>query len=207
MAIDRLRWRRGDGSAVVRGWVWIYTLGLPGAMRGRRRLEVAGDLADEALDAVRRGSTAGLRRRRLFRWALGLPDDVLWRVTDARDAARRYRTDEAWTPPNRWSLSLLAMVAIGTSGGFALVAVPYVVGPTEPALWPGWGPAGFLIAAGIELIAIVVAVPWPRRGVVLATLGACIGFAATPWLWGCWAMCVLAVSVRWYQARLDGRTS
>ncbi len=88
MTTSRLLGRRGDGSAVVRGWVAVYTLGLPAAIGARRRSEVAGDLADETVDAVRRGETADLRRRRLVRWFAGIPDDLTWRFVDAPELAR-----------------------------------------------------------------------------------------------------------------------
>jgi hypothetical protein len=199
MATSRLLGRRGDGSAVVRGWVAIYTLGLPRPMRERRRDEIAGHLADEATDAVRRGEVARLRGRRLWRWVLGIPDDVIWRLTDARAMAARYARP-GWVPLSRWTAVLLAVVAIGAAGGFALVAVPYFSGPSDPAVWAGWGPTGFLIGTALILVGLVAAVPWPRAGAALALFGVGVGLPAAPWLWGCWGMVVIAVGMRWHQA-------
>ena len=79
MTTSRLLGRRGDGSAAVSGWVRLYTLGLPPAMRERRRSEVAGDLADETVDAIRRGERRGLLYQRMMRLALGIPADLSWR--------------------------------------------------------------------------------------------------------------------------------
>lgn len=203
MATSRLLGRRGDGSAVVNGWVAIYTLGLPGAMRARRRDELAAHLLDEGIDAVRRGEVAGLRRRRLIRWFLGIPDDVLWRLTDARAMAQRYPSSP-WTPLSRWTSLLLATVALGAGGGFVIVASALIDGGIAAGTWPAPGPQGFLLACLAALMGIVASVPWPRAGLSLAVVGVIIGTLTAPWLWGCWGMALIAVGLRWHQSRSDG---
>lgn len=209
MTTSRLQGRRGDGSAVVRGWVAVYTLGLPSAVGARRRDEVAGDLADETLDAVRRGETADLRRRRLVRWALGIPDDLLWQFTVAPHLTRLWRTSvgpEAWAPLTRISLALLAMSAVGAGGALAIVLGGMLSGQATAETWLGWGPYGFMVACGLVLVAVLLAVPWPRRGLGVGTIGFVLGMAAAPWLWGCWCLAVIALVVRWYQADETRRT-
>jgi hypothetical protein len=199
---SRLQGRRGDGSAVVNGWVAIYTLGLPAALRARRRGEIAAHLADESVDAVRRHEVTGLRRRRIARWLLGIPDDLTWRLTDARALAARYQRPD-WVPLSRWSAVLLAIVAIGGAGAFVLVAIPFLGGTLPAGAWPGVGPAGFLMAVAVILAGVTIAVPWPRAGAGLVTAGSLIGLAVAPWLWGCWGMALIAGGLRWYQAATD----
>jgi hypothetical protein len=206
MTASRLGGRRGDGAAVVRGWVAFYTLGLPAEIRGRRRAEVAGDLADETLDAVRRGATGDLRQRRLVRLLLGIRDDLAWRVVDARSMARASRSaslPSQWTPTSKVSLTLLAIVAIGAGGALGIVLVPWLDGSARPDGWLGWGPYGFIVACAIVLGSVLLAVPWPSRGLRLGIGGVVLGMAAAPWLWGCWMLALIALAVRWRQSNME----
>ena len=148
MRIPRPAWRRDDGAAVVRGWVATYTFGLPVEMRRRRRDEVAADLADEALDAVRRREQGTLIRRRMTRLVRGIPADLAWRVLDAPERARDYRVAAMWTPLSRWSLALIAVVAIGTIGALTIVTIPIVTGAAPSSTWSGWGRSASGSAAG-----------------------------------------------------------
>lgn len=199
MRIRRPGWRRDDGAAVVRGWVATYTFGLPVEMRRRRRDEVAADLADEALDAIRRREQGTLVRRRLTRLVLGIPADLAWRLFDAPARARDDRVAAIWAPLSRWSLALIAIVAVGTTGALMIVTIPIVTGVAPSNTWTGWGPVGFGIGCGAVLAGILGSVVWPRRGAALVIPGAVVGFAAAPMLWGCWLLTVIAVIVRWYE--------
>jgi hypothetical protein len=185
---------------VVRGWVAVYTLGLPRAMRARRRDEIAADLADERADAIRRGRQRELFSRRLRLLVAGVPDDLVWRFFDAPAMAGPYRTPTAWVPLSRWSFLLLAVVAIGAAGALAIVSVPMLTERAGTVAWPGIGPAGFALGCLAILTGIPLSVPWPRRGAVVATVGSVVGLLAAPWLWGCWFLALIAVGVRWYQA-------
>lgn len=203
MVASRRSWRRRDGSAAVRGWVAMYTLGLPRAMRERRRDEVTGDLADENLDAVRRGELAGLRRRRLIRWLLGVPADLSWRFLDAPPAAQAIRARLPaidWVPLTRWSMALVALSAIGSAGALVVIGIPLATGQARPEWWPGLGPTGFLIGCTAVLVGVITCVPWPRRGAMIVVAGALVGFVTAPWLWGCWFVAVAAAALRAYQA-------
>ncbi len=71
--------------SVVRGWVWLYTLGLPLEMRNARRAEIASDLWDQtnALGVHGPGAT-GDKSSILLRCLRGIPADLLWRFVEAR---------------------------------------------------------------------------------------------------------------------------
>ncbi len=199
MATSRLHGRRGDGSAVVLGWVAVYTLGLPTAMRARRREDIAAFLVDEALDAVRHGEGRKLRRRRLGRWLFGIPDDLAWRLVDAPAMAADLRLPAPWVPLNLWTSLLLAIVAVVATGAFAIVASDLLWGTADPAHWPGWGPLGFIISCLGIMLAVGLAVPWPNRAMMIVVPSVVLGMVAAPWLWGCWALSAFAVTARWIQ--------
>ena len=48
---------------------------------------------------------------------------------------------------------------------------------------------------------ILAAIPWPRLGAAIVAIGAVIGFAVAPWLWGCFGLALLVVGLRWVEAR------
>jgi hypothetical protein len=203
MSTARLLGRRGDGSAAVRGWVLFYTLGLPPEMRARRRSEVAGDLADETLDAIRRGERRGLFRQRLTRLVFGIPADLSWRLIDAPPVARQLYGPLPWVPLTRWTLALTTVVALIAGGGLAIVTLPVVTGQARPDLWPGWGPVGFAIGSLVVLGGVLASVFWPRLGAAVIVPGALIGLFAAPWLWGSWLLAVISGVARAYQADAD----
>lgn len=203
MTASRLLGRRGDGSAAVRGWVGLYTLGLPAPMRARRRAEVAGDLADETIDAIRHGHRSGLFRQRMIRLAMGIPADVSWRVIDAPSVARQRYGPTPWVPLTRWTLALVGVVAVISAGGLVIVTLPALTGQARPDLWPGWGPVGFAVGSLLVLGGILASVFWPRLGAVLVVPGALVGLLAAPWLWGGWLLAVIAGAARAYQAEVD----
>lgn len=197
---SRLLGRRGDGSAAVRGWVGFYTLGLPRPMRARRQAEVAGDLADETLDAIRHGDRSILFRQRLVRLLMGIPADLVWRFVDAPAAARQLYGPAPWVPLTRWTLALTGVVAMIAGGGLAIVTLPALAGQVRPDLWPGWGPIGFAIGSAVVLVGVLGSVFWPRLGALVIVPGALIGLFAAPWLWGSWLLAVIAGAARAYQA-------
>jgi hypothetical protein len=200
MMTSSLLGRRGDGSAAVRGWVGFYTLGLPRPMRERRQAEVAGDLADETLDAIRHGDRSILFRQRLVRLLYGIPSDLSWRFLVAPGVARQLYGPAPWVPLNRWTLALTGVVAMLAGGGLAIVTLPTLAGQVRPDLWPGWGPVGFAIGSAVVLGGVLGSVFWPRLGALVIVPGALIGLLAAPWLWGSWLMAVIAGAARAYQA-------
>ena len=170
-------------------------------MRTRRRDEVHADLADETLDAVRRGRQQTLFGQRMRRLVRGVPSDLAWRVIDAPMMARELAVSGEWVPPTRWSMALIVIVAIVSAGGLAIVTLPVLLGDARPDTWSGWGPIGFTIGSAGILIGVLLAILWPGRGVAIVVPSSLIGFLAAPWLWGGWLLALIAVGVRSYVAR------
>jgi hypothetical protein len=191
---------RDRSARLVRAWVTLYTTGLPWAIREDRRQEVASDLAEETMDAVRHGVARDLGRARVRRWLLGVPADIVWRIREAPLYARSATAPRLWVPTSRWSFALLAVVAIGTVGGLVLVGLPLLGGSLGTTTWAGNGPVLFCLAASGIVLGIPIAVPRPGLGAGITGLAAAIGWITTPALWGCWAMAVVAVAVRAYEA-------
>ena len=83
--------RQGDGALMmggyrlVRGWVWLYTLGLPFETRSARRTEIDSDVWEQTHAwAVHGSSTHGDPSGVLLRSLRGVPADLLWRLVEAR---------------------------------------------------------------------------------------------------------------------------
>jgi hypothetical protein len=189
---------RDHGAAAVRGWVELYTRGLPAELRDRRCEEVEADLADETLDAERSGSTGGLRAARWSRLIRGIPADVSWRLGDGRRAAPSPEKRRERMPASRLSLVLLAGVAILAGIGLVLSLQPLVTLGHDPDRWQSWGPYGFAAGATAVIVGSLVAVWRPVPGAVIALTGALVGALASPWLLMFWLLVPIAVAVRLY---------
>ncbi len=114
--------------------------------------------------------------------------------------AAELRIDRAWVPPTRWTLGLLAVAAIGSVGALIIVAAPLLAGSVVPGAWGTAGPAGFALACLGVALAIPAAIPAPRAGMAMVLIAAGFGLLVAPALAGCWALAVLAVGLRLYQA-------
>jgi hypothetical protein len=69
-------------SAAVRAWTRVYTVGMPELSRDVRRAEIESDLWEWQHDPDRPtgpGAAAGV----FLRLLMGMPDDLLWRMTHA----------------------------------------------------------------------------------------------------------------------------
>ena len=70
-------------NAVVRLWTRVYTAGLPPEARDARRAEIESDLWELEADADARGGLDPASHV-LARCLIGIPDDLTWRVEEAR---------------------------------------------------------------------------------------------------------------------------
>ena len=116
-------------SAVVRGWVDLYTRGLPADARAARRNEIADDLWCQHTEAAAAGRSARSLDADLFiRLLFGMPADVSWRL-----AYRRAPTPSSLETSSSMSTRTLGVLAI-VAGSFPglLGILPYAMGD---ALW------------------------------------------------------------------------
>lgn len=187
---------RDHGAAAVRGWVGLYTRGLPAELRDRRCEEVEADLADETLDAELFGSTGALTTARLSRLVRGIPADVSWRLGDARHEVRSQDKRREHMPASRLSLVLLAGVVILAGIGLVLTLQPLVTLGQDPDRWDSWGPYGLIVGTAAVIVGSLVAVWRPVPGAVIALTGALVGAFASPWLLMFWLLVPIAVAVR-----------
>ena len=114
-------------ATLVRGWVDLYTRGLPADLRDARRDEVADDLWCEQDEAAAAGRSARSLDADLFRrLVFGMPADVSWRL-----AYRRAPTAASLARSSSMSTRALGTLAImyGLSLGDP-------VGPVRPG-WAG----------------------------------------------------------------------
>ena len=64
-------------ASLVRSWTWLYTCGLPAAVRDARRAEIESDLWEFFHDPARVES-AGSAAHLVVRLLRGVPDDLIW---------------------------------------------------------------------------------------------------------------------------------
>jgi hypothetical protein len=76
--------------ALVRGWVGLYTRGMPAAVRAARRDEVDDDLWCQQQEAVALSRAAGSPSgEMLLRLLFGIPADISWRLSNRSRAEKR----------------------------------------------------------------------------------------------------------------------
>ena len=118
-------------AALVRGWVDLYTRGLPVDARRNRRDEIDDDMWCQAEDAAASGRTPGsFAGEMLMRLVLGVPADVSWRA-DQRHRARAGALSRKEISMNAPGTGLLAIIA---GLGWAIYPIPQgLVGRDWPA--------------------------------------------------------------------------
>ena len=147
--------------SIVRGWVWLYTLGLPLEMRKARRTEIDSDLWDQTHAWGLHGlSTSGDASSVLLRCLRGVPADLLWRFVEAR--THRISTQgksamQMFTMRSLMGISTIILMAVlvAATAAFTVQYDSYYNDPTRGdtsvsvALWP-WVILGSpLLGAGI----------------------------------------------------------
>jgi hypothetical protein len=174
-------------AGLVRGWVSMYTLGLPADARAARRDEIADDLWCEHAEAAAAGRSARSLDADLFlRLLLGIPADVSWRLAYRRSPTLPSPVN---SPMNTRTLGVLAIYAgaapallgilqyamgdvLWTSGVALVLAFGSIFAFPAAALGLAWrfsdhiGPPGaigaILVTLGIALIILA-----PTASVVL----------------------------------------
>jgi hypothetical protein len=161
-------------AAVVRGWVSLYTRGLPADARAARRDEIDDDLWCEHAEAATAGRSARSLDADLFlRLLFGLPADISWRLAH-RDSPDPVSLERSSSMDTR-TLGMLAIFA-GASP-MVLGILPYAMGD---ALWASG--VGLVLAFGSFFAFPAAALGLARRfrdhigplgmvGAILVTLG------------------------------------
>lgn len=76
-------------ARLVRGWVRLYTVGLPAAVKTTRRDEIASDVWEQTRDASHSKQTQHMVIwQMLGRMVFGMPDDLFWRAERSREKER-----------------------------------------------------------------------------------------------------------------------
>jgi hypothetical protein len=165
-------------AALVRGWVGLYTRGLPAELRAARRDEIDDDLWCQHEEAAVLGRAArSLDADLVLRLLLGMPADISWRVTyRGKPAASSLERSSSMSTRTLGALAIFAGLAWG------ILFILYV--PLGEAVWTGdiavAGVFGSLLAA-IAFSAAAIGLVWrfqdligPLGGVgaLLVTLGA-----------------------------------
>jgi hypothetical protein len=134
-------------AALVRGWVDLYTRGLPRELRAARRDEVADDLWCEQDEAAATGRTArSLDADQAMRLLFGMPSDLSWRIAYRRRVppASLERSGSMSTR----TLGTLAVVAALTFGILFLFFIPF-----SHSVWTGSAGVYALIGTIVGVIA------------------------------------------------------
>jgi hypothetical protein len=158
-------------AGLVRGWVDLYTRGLPADARAARRDEIDDDLWCEHAEAAAAGRSArSLDADLALRLLFGMPSDISWRLTHHR-------------APDRTVLEKRASIGTRILGVFPIVAasslltLPLVTGGRSDPVW-AWVlvPIGSMIA--VIAAALGLALQFLDRigrlgavGVILVVLG------------------------------------
>ena len=106
-------------TRLVQWWVYLYTLGVPAAVRDERQAEIESDLWEEAVEASNHGDGLGKTAVQvLTRFLLGVPADLSWRLEQIgaskglhQDSNRRAQMTGAVVRP----LMTVVLVGLGLS--------------------------------------------------------------------------------------------
>jgi hypothetical protein len=190
-------------AAVIRGWVDLYTRGMPAEMRAARRDEVDDDLWCQHGEAVVLGRSArSLGTDLILRLLFGMPADISWRLTYRGKTVATNM--EGTSSMNTRDLGVCAIVA-GLS--FGILMILFI--PIGEALWIGdsgvFGVAISMVGA-IAFVAAALGLAWRFHdrigplgalGAIVTTLGAILslGVSVVPLLVG-------SVMLMWDLARI-----
>jgi hypothetical protein len=175
-------------AAIVRGWVDLYTRGMPEPVRATRRDEVDDDLWCQLGEAAALGrSPRSLGAEMLLRLLFGMPADVSWRLSHAGTAAADVERNSSMSSRVIGALAVAGGASWGIAAFLVLIYGRSVVTGTNAAV----GVLGF--GGGLAFAAATIGLVWRFQdrvspggavggvvagfGVLLGSLG---GYAAFP---------------------------
>ena len=155
-------------TTLVRGWVSIYTRGMPPAVRAARRDEVNDDLwcQHEEADTLGR-SPRSLAGEMLLRLVLGMPADLSWRASQGRTPPKTH-------PETSPSTGARVIGALAIIGGAAWGILTFFTIFFTPAQWTGTiGGAVFvlMLAGGFGLAGAFLGAAWRYQDEVRSPAG------------------------------------
>jgi len=166
---------------VTRAWSATYTRGLPHDLRAERREEIDSDLWDhQRLADLEREPANGIANQILFRFVLGIPADLLWRIEAGSTKQATRRTSMNSTPLMRIGL-VAAMLPLAL---LVVFGVTFMLGngdwenSTEHWLWR----VAFLVAPLVGGIGLWLCATQPRLGMALVLAGVGSSAFLMPWM-------------------------
>lgn len=175
-------------------WVRLYTTGLDGPVRERRREEIAADVWEQAAHLHGHGwPQANVIAAILVRCVRGMPDDVLWRFETAAERTRDDRRREGSVPMQR-SGSRIELAVPGAAVVLAIVAAIAVIAIDNiqyveqserfvPSSTLGALTIGLLVGGLVStVVGFAVMGARPMTGATLAAGGAVVAGLMVYWL-------------------------
>jgi hypothetical protein len=133
-------------AGLVRGWVALYTRGMPAELRAARRDEIDDDLWCQLEEAAALGRPARSRDAEMgIRLLLGMPADLSWRLTYHKPETEADL--ERSSSMNTYNLGVLAIV-----GGLSYGILSILFVPIGEALWMG---DFALLGMGVTLTGVI----------------------------------------------------
>lgn len=169
----------GRSAGIVRGWVDLYTRGLPAELRDGRRDEIAGDLWSQLEEAALIGrSDRATANEILVRLVAGIPADVSWRM-----AHRGEKPVEAKPSDDATGTVGLGWTAIFAGAGLMGLLLRYSEVVTSDFVY--WVGVVAEVALGLVLAGLALGFQdrLGRRGLVAASAGALCAVFAGVGLW------------------------
>jgi hypothetical protein len=143
-------------TALVRGWVDLYTRGLPAVLRAARRDEVDDDLWCQHEEAALLGRSAGsLSREMVLRLLLGMPADISWRVSHGGHAPKVERSSSM-------STRIIGSLGVIAGAGFTYLLARAITTPGD-AMWNGtyaWIAVVAFLAGGLAFVGAAIGLTW-----------------------------------------------
>jgi hypothetical protein len=161
-------------AAVIRGWVSLYTRGLPADARAARRDEIDDDLWCEHAEAAAAGRSARSLDADLFlRLLFGMPSDITWRL-----AYRRAPDPSSVVRSSSLDTRILGVLAIYAGSSPALLGILHFA--MGDAMWASGVLVVFAFGTFFALPAAALGIAWRFQdhlglsgaiGAILITLG------------------------------------
>lgn len=200
----------GRSASLVRGWVDLYTRGLPVELWDGRRDEIAGDLWSQFEEAALIGrSERATANEILVRLVAGIPADISWRM-----AHRGEKPVEARPADDTTGTVGLGWAAIFGGVGLTGLMLRYTEVVTSDVVY--WAGVGAEVALALVLAGLALGFQdrLGRRAVVAASVGAlcavlgvglwplmfALPFCSAPLLWDLASERILGRWAAWWHA-------